>query len=773
MRRWLGVLATLGGLVSGLSTAEAQMAPSVLRNQTRTIERAVERNMERVFRPKLVVSEGATGGVTALALTGDEHTLVTAVGNDTVRVWDLWAGREIARLSGHHARITAVALAGDGSSAVTVGEDKTVKVWDLKDLGTVVTLGQHAAAITDVGLTSGGTRLVTASTDGHVRLWSMPGGRIEREFVAHGDGVTRAGFLPDGATLVTAGADGHVRLWSMATGAKSMDLDAGAAVTALAINADGTLIAAGNSDGDLRLWTPDGSRVATLEGSARVTSIAFSPKMAGLVVGDSDGIVRSWPFATGGKPRQLGQHDKAVTYVAASRVGELALSASEDGTTRLWNLDSGAVLLRLISTEKGWAVIDAKGRYDGNQDALDGIEWQAEDGMAKVEDFAETHYQAALLPRTLAGGGNIPDAASIPDGVGYPATVQIAASPGGAARQRRVVVEVVAADNGGGVSEIRLYRNGKLVPRGIGEVTSRTQDGKAELVGRYDVELGPGHNTLSATAINAGRLESRPKLLAVDGGITGALTGKLHIVVIGINRYAQESLLLYSARRDAQAVAGYFSVAGYTPTPVAEVLSLLDENASREHILATLGRLRDVPPEDVVVLYMAGHGVSVGDEWYFISQEIHIPEDHAQLAGVALSSQDLKAAMEAMAAERTLVLIDTCDSGAAVSPLNDYRGLKSLRLMARTVGTHVLAATDRDQSALEITALKHGVFTYALLAGLRGEASGSDGLVTATALIRYVENEVPILVSKYPEYKQYPTGYSRGVDFAITGKTGG
>jgi uncharacterized caspase-like protein len=92
--------------------------------------------------------------------------------------------------------------------------------------------------------------------------------------------------------------------------------------------------------------------------------------------------------------------------------------------------------------------------------------------------------------------------------------------------------------------------------------------------------------------------------------------------------------------------------------------------------------------------------------------------------------------------------------------------------MARSVGTHVLAATDRNQYALEIPDLRHGVFTYALLAGLGGKAAGRDGLVTATELIHYVEDEVPALVSKYPEYPQFPTGYSRGVDFAVAGKAG-
>ena len=95
--------------------------------------------------------------------------------------------------------------------------------------------------------------------------------------------------------------------------------------------------------------------------------------------------------------------------------------------------------------------------------------------------------------------------------------------------------------------------------------------------------------------------------------------------------------------------------------------------------------------------------------------------------------------------------------------------MKSLRLLARTVGTHVLAATDRTQSAIELQRLGHGVFTYALLQGLGGQADYlTDGSVSATELVRYVEESVPALAKQYADDEQYPTGFSRGIDFSIS-----
>ncbi len=48
-----------------------------------------------------------------------------------MRVWDLAAGREQAKLTGHRGWVRAVAVTADGARAVSGAEDGTVRVWDL------------------------------------------------------------------------------------------------------------------------------------------------------------------------------------------------------------------------------------------------------------------------------------------------------------------------------------------------------------------------------------------------------------------------------------------------------------------------------------------------------------------------------------------------------------------------------------------------------------------------------------------------------------------
>ena len=61
----------------------------------------------------------------------------------------------------------------------------------------------------------------------------------------------------------------------------------------------------------------------------------------------------------------------------------------------------------------------------------------------------------------------------------------------------------------------------------------------------------------------------------------------------------------------------------------------------------------------------------------------------------------------------------------------------------------------------------HGVFTYALLQGLRGAAKNRDGEVTVPDLMAYVAKEVPQLTLKKWGYEQFPMHQFQGRSFAI------
>ena len=93
---------------------------------------------------------------------------------------------------------------------------------------------------------------------------------------------------------------------------------------------------------------------------------------------------------------------------------------------------------------------------------------------------------------------------------------------------------------------------------------------------------------------------------------------------------------------------------------------------------------------------------------------------------------------------------------------------KAIAQMARSTGTFWITATGSDQFASEFEKLGHGVFTYSLLEGLKGEAdTNGDKKLTVRELSTYIENKVPQLSEQFKGTSQYPSAYSFGNDFPI------
>jgi len=781
----MGVVSTNRGFVRSAAFVAVLLAPALVhaqigldatRIQSDAITRAIGRNTESalLFRPKLVITKGATGPVTAGVLSRNEHYLLSAAGDNSVRVWDLFIGREVARLRGHTARIEHLDISDNGRFAVTSSADHTIRIWNLERMAEAAKLSTTFTAVTDVALGPDGSRVAVASADGTIVFFGLPAGNVIARIQAHRAGRVRLAHMPNGQ-LMSAGEDGQVATWDMSNGRKLASLSAGGAVTAVAVSSDGRSVALATGNGTLQDVdaSPLRLRGAFKVPGRSIATLAFDAAGTSVIVGETDGKVRVWRVSDGSLVREFARQDGAITFTALSRDGAFALTSSEDGTMRLWNNRTDAQLLTLLSTKDGWAVVDSKGRFDGSDAALAGIEWQANDTSLPVESFSDGYQTVSLLARTLIAPAGLVSVPSVTDGVHYPPKVSfLAPTTSGAVSARHVSIEVQAdADRGGGLTEMYLYRNGHILqPARVDKVSGGPQGGTQRITSHYEVDISAGSTQFAVAAVNDQRIESRPATLTLRAPGSAAV-GALHALFVGINHYHNPKYNLDYGRPDAEALAGFFRAAHPGAPRVAEVLTLLDGDATKERILATLARMQSTgTTDDAVVVYLAGHGISLGDEWYFIPSDVDDLENAEAIARHGLSATELRLEMEAQTADRSLVLIDSCMSGTAVSPLTDYRGIKSLRRLARSAGSHIIVATDKQESAHEFNQLGHGIFTYIVLRTLDGgiPVASSGGDVTAAELAGTVEQEVPRLMAAANLVPQHPTAYSRGIDFELS-----
>lgn len=230
------------------------------------------------------------------------------------------------------------------------------------------------------------------------------------------------------------------------------------------------------------------------------------------------------------------------------------------------------------------------------------------------------------------------------------------------------------------------------------------------------------------------------------------VTPKLWLLLIGVNQYLDEDLpsLRYSAL-DCRGLSEALEVACQQFSQM-EMTTFHDFGLQLPLLGDIRGKLAEIKvnakPEDTVLFYFSGHGVIDGDtQQTFLCLRDTQKDD---LANSAIALHELLSILGSCAARQQLIWLDACHSGGMTLRgavpnvmLNPTRQLvRDLQsAAASSKGFYALLSCDTDQQSWEFPELGHGVFTYYLIRGLRGEAADSQGMVTADGLYRYVYHQ--------------------------------
>jgi RNA polymerase sigma factor (sigma-70 family) len=248
-----------------------------------------------------------------LAFTPDGQSLICGGWADgKVRFLDLATGKETRQFSAHGDGIRCLALAPDGKTLVSAGGDNLVRLWDLAtdrpvhDFG-----GKQKSFVFRIALSPDGKLLATLHQDYAVRLWEVVSGKLVREH-PEANNVGSVAFSPDGKLLASTfsgvlGRDPLIRLRDVATGNEICQLRGeGDPLDTVAFSPDGrTLIWGGQHRKDLYLWeVATGQLRRKFSGhQGHLSCVAFSPDGRTMASGGSDACVLIWD-ATGQRSRQ-------------------------------------------------------------------------------------------------------------------------------------------------------------------------------------------------------------------------------------------------------------------------------------------------------------------------------------------------------------------------------------------------------------------------------------------------------------------------------------
>ncbi|MBW4556139.1 MAG: caspase family protein [Trichormus sp. ATA11-4-KO1] len=228
----------------------------------------------------------------------------------------------------------------------------------------------------------------------------------------------------------------------------------------------------------------------------------------------------------------------------------------------------------------------------------------------------------------------------------------------------------------------------------------------------------------------------------------------LWLLLVGVNQYQDEQLpcLRYSAV-DCQGLAE--ALAGATQEQFAQKeINIYHDFASQLPLLTTVrASLQQITqaaqPQDTILFYFSGHGMLQANTQQAFLCLADTQKDNLENTGLAV--QELLQLLANSGVQNQLVWLDACHSGGmTLRGLNPTQQLVAVlqQRAAKSKGFYALLSCDTDQLSWEFPELGHGVFTYYLMRGLRGDAADAQGVISADGLYRYVYHQTLQYIDK-------------------------
>ena len=209
---------------------------------------------------------------------------------------------------------------------------------------------------------------------------------------------------------------------------------------------------------------------------------------------------------------------------------------------------------------------------------------------------------------------------------------------------------------------------------------------------------------------------------------------------------------------DAESVYNVLvGTAGFKKDNVLLLTDRTDRKPTLRNIKYALGTFlaRAAQKDDTVIVFFAGHGAPEIDPRglerdglakYLIPSDAD-PDD---LYSTALAMDEVQTIFNRIEAERMVMFLDACFSGAAggrtfVAKKTRATGVDDLFLerLTRSKGRAIITAAKPSELSIELPELGHGIFTYYLTEGLKGAGDlNRDGIVSLQELYEYVEQQV-------------------------------
>jgi WD40 repeat protein len=514
---------------------------------------------------------------------------------------------------------------------------------------------------------------------------------LKIKLVGHEGEVWSAKFSPSGKLVASCGKDGKIILWDILTGREIKQQNATSDVMWVEFSNDSILVY-GTREGQIYVWDTGKNNkvISTTDKYGAIWSISLNAFRNIIAITSSKNVLSLYRFPD-------------LQYLCS-------MMFTSDNQMVLWN---------------------EKLQFDGSKLARDEMSLTCGNTLIGLQQL-KAKLWIPNLGRAIMNGEDIQNIA-ISDLDICSKLVQFQVSQ---VNSDNYVIKFKKNNNID--LKLSIYLNGVYVDTIIEDDFTHFGDTIA-----FVVNLGPLRNFLVSNQHNDLCIKSVDQSSNLITGVVHLnipyfsvkpSTPKAYGVFIGVSEYKSHDLDLKFAAQDAKDLSVIFKSSASKllgDTNVIIYKNIADKGqgylAFKEKINKTLSEISSLSKSnDIVLIYMAGHGVQDIDNklFYFLTAETSTDDlksktFHQTSISVDEISEWLKP--QYINAQKRILIMDACNSGKVISELFSLRDDNSIQMAVELdnlndkYGVHILAASQASEGAYEFADLGHGVLTYSLL----------------------------------------------------------
>ncbi len=249
-------------------------------------------------------------------------------------------------LEGHAGPVGAVAIDPGGRFGVSVGSESgsELKLWNFQTGKTVFTAEAGNSHYAAVSIGEDGKHFLTGRVDGPIRLWNIDQQKKIQRFTHEGEEIINVALITEKNRAITASKDGQIRSWYLPNASQTGEVLVPQGITHFEVSYNGLkgLSCSGDEwhQWDFRNW----SRGA-LPGGREITAVALSPDGRTAARVHASPVVEIWDLEVPKKIGELNGHTGPVISITYGGNTHTCVTASEDGTLRLWHIPTSRCLM--------------------------------------------------------------------------------------------------------------------------------------------------------------------------------------------------------------------------------------------------------------------------------------------------------------------------------------------------------------------------------------------------------------------------------------------